>query len=538
MEEKAIIFNGGRDQDIEPLEGADQFLTRLLGAAPSRPAVPYLRVVQSSEGQQCVGVFIGAEHVGYLQPTDPEVLATVKACELNGAVARARGNLTASWEHPGKVNVRVNLADPEYLLCEPELQEQDLTDVPLASVDEGPADEGPVDEGLVDASFATPEIWTAIESAAEPALTAGLDQDYPEWPPPKAKSLAPTPPAAASEPTVADEPLQSVEPDPMTPQAPTGVSPQALLSTRSAWMGGPPAQPAGQTGWLGSAAKPTQSPSLGTVTSTPLGGASSGLAGATSASGAAPSETRSWQDMAETTGGAARTPDEEIIAAWTSSRPATQTVTSVTPVKSPRASGTSKTWLLSALAVVVLVAAAFLVWKFVFAPKTYTDDQYGYSFTYPGRWDTADDGEMPVGTPPEFADVMLFLDASLAGYGEDFSDDFAAVGVFLFDLKIAMSAADLQAGWEMGFAQAVQESGGTYSLLEPMTSVAMASLQGVKVTVRFPAGLTSVDVEYRFLVDGTRLYELVVMTPTDSWGDRQKAFDAFFNSFKPGTAQI
>ena len=88
--------------------------------------------------------------------------------------------------------------------------------------------------------------------------------------------------------------------------------------------------------------------------------------------------------MAEKTGGAARTPDEEIIAAWTSSRPATQTVASLTPVKSPRASGASKTWILSALAVVVLVAAAFLVWKFVFAPKTYTDDRYGYSFTYPG----------------------------------------------------------------------------------------------------------------------------------------------------------
>ena len=72
MEEKAIIFNGGRDQDIEPLEGADQFLTRLLGAAPSRPAVPYLRVVQSAEGRQCVGVFIGSEHVGYLQSADAE----------------------------------------------------------------------------------------------------------------------------------------------------------------------------------------------------------------------------------------------------------------------------------------------------------------------------------------------------------------------------------------------------------------------------------------------------------------------------------
>lgn len=535
MEEKAIIFNGGRDQDIEPLEGADQFLTRLLGAAPSRPAVPYLRVVQSAEGQQCVGVFIGSEHVGYLQSADAEVLATVKACELNGAVARARGNLTASGEHPGKVDVRVNLADPEYLLCEPEPQEQDSPEAPFASVDESPVDESPTDPG-----FVTPDIWTAIESAAEPALSAGLDQDYPEWPPPKSKSPALTQPSAASEPLVPDEPLESVAPDPMTPQTPSGVSAQALLSTRSAWMGGPPAQPAGQTGWLGSAAKPAQSPSLGTVTSSStLGEASTGLGGTTSTGDAGPSMTPSWQSMAEKTGGAARTPDEEIIAAWTSSRPAAQPVTSVTPVKSSRASGPSKTWMLSALAVVVLIAAAFLVWKFVFAPKTYTDDQYGYSFTYPGRWEFASDEDTSVfNALAGMSSDGSLLDVSAAGHGALFGQsDYAMVAVVVLPLTgisdLPVFGGALQSVWEQDIRQ-----NASLSFVEPVAPTTVGGLQGFKVTVADSTASDPATMSFYYLLDAEVTYMLAAVSTPGLWPDSQKAFDAFFNSFKPGATQI
>jgi hypothetical protein len=328
MREKTILLSGGRDLDVVPLEGADEFLISLLGEAPSTPAVPYLRSAKNVQGRECIGVFIGSQHVGYLsEDTDATLLATIQACELNGAVARARGNLIASWDCPGQVRVKVSLADSDHLFSAA------TSETPSPSA-VAPALAASLED---EAAFGvSPGAASPGHSASAP-LPAGHTEDYPDWPPLKPKTSAAT--------------------EPLAPLASTPDTEEAGTSTPSTWMSGtsiPARSP--QSGWLGSTGQSAQ-PSA----STPMGtGGASALAEWT----AAPGQNSSSQGQAEHRTGSG-SPEEDIVSAWTSSPPRAQPVVPSKPASS--SSGGSKTWILAALVVVVLLAAALLVWKLVFA---------------------------------------------------------------------------------------------------------------------------------------------------------------------------
>jgi hypothetical protein len=103
------------------VEGADHFLSIILGGTPAKPAVPTLRVVKDSEGDSLVALYVGSRHVGCLPRTvDRELLSTLQACDHYGAVTRARGKLIARWDAPGRVMVKVSLAEPGQLLTKPQ----------------------------------------------------------------------------------------------------------------------------------------------------------------------------------------------------------------------------------------------------------------------------------------------------------------------------------------------------------------------------------------------------------------------------------
>jgi hypothetical protein len=297
MERDTILLNGGRDHEVDCLDDADMSLVRLLGGASLRPAVPFLRTMHDAEGQQCVAVFIGSQHVGYLpQPVSAGLLATVQACEMNGAVARAKGNLVAAFDCPGKVRVKVSLADAEHLLHRAEseahthahsqTQAQTQTVVTLeASLQKPPA-----------AASATFDLPACLEGAAVPPLSAGWDEDYPDWPPLKPNSVMPVRPLAET---------SSMDPAGRTPieEAPASPNSWMPVSTHSGWAAVAPApEQDPQPGWLVSGGRSSQS----LPTDTPETSPSSSVARA-----------------AEN----ARSVDEEIIAAWISAplnlRPAT-----------------------------------------------------------------------------------------------------------------------------------------------------------------------------------------------------------------------
>ncbi len=523
MADKIVLLDGGRTHDIVLLEGTDPFLVRLLGSAPSRPAVTFLRTMQNAEGRQCVGVFIGDQHVGYLsEETAHGVSATIQACELDGAVARARGDLIAAWDRPGKVNLRVNLADPQNLLCVPE-SESENRPIDLLQADSterrGPA---PGAAALLFASLDdVPDTWvpslgalpsdssqdasvlmrapTTLEAASEPGVHSGWTEEYPEWPSPKPKSMTDAEPA-------------------------TSPSPQSLLATRGVWLGATPTPAQAQgTGWLSSAGEASSGSSLGSTAAAPP----------TPANGAAPS----WQDMAERTRadqGGRVDPEGEIVAAWTSSPPAPQSTPSVQPNARPK---TARAWMLPVLAVLGVVAIALVVWKFEFAPKTYTNDTYGYSFSYPGRWEMADETGVFAGFTDQASGVSL-LSMSAAGYGIGDSrkpDELAAVGVFMFTPGALGDESQLGTTMQTNYSQA-ELAGSGVTIIEPVTAVTIGGLPGYQTSLSMVAGTLSLSATLCMLVGSDSTYMLIAMSTSDEWAGAQKGFDRFFDSFEPGDA--
>jgi hypothetical protein len=245
MEEKVILLNGGRDHEVESLASADMYLMRLLGAEAARRAVVYLRVTQDDVGAERVSVFVGSQQVGRLPATvDQGLTATVKACAAHGAVARARGTMTASWDQPGRVKVKVDLADPEHLLsaAAPAPQAPQTAEYappppamvpaePVVRAEAAPAaayllsadqtTREPLDPGhaftlsasLEDAvafmdmdgvAAATPRPKSSaglLVSSSAPGLASGWTEDYPDWPPKKPEPIAPAVPETPSEDT-------------------------------------------------------------------------------------------------------------------------------------------------------------------------------------------------------------------------------------------------------------------------------------------------------------------------------------------------
>ncbi len=470
MNDKTILLNGGRALDVTPVDGADQFLAQLLGAAPSRPAIPTLRLVDDPTGARCVGVFVGNTHVGYLlNDVDEGLVATLQACEHHGAVARARATLMAAWEDPEMAVLKVDLADSDQLLAEagPGSPHPDAPEVEPHAEPSSPVPQASF--AAPQESFAAPQepmeprdilpnddYWPGRDLAATPAdepataesagllgndsapgLAAGYNEDYPDWPPKNSQASpafetarAPAgPPTPAESPAQADDSLaMPLDPAPAPSSATPTASPQAPLSTRSVWFGTMPMpEVPPQAGWLAAAPqRPTtgqpdlsaQSVAAGR-TSPPratgwLGGQQPAASkeGAAMATAPAPSaQAESWQDHAD----GPRDPESQFVTGWTSGAAQTRPVTEI---KRAGMSDKAKAWLVGVLAVAVMTTAGFLVWKTQFAPKTYTDDQYGYSFSYPGRWQFEDESGMPpFASLATFGADDLILDFAAAGHG-------------------------------------------------------------------------------------------------------------------------
>jgi len=117
LQQKAVLFNGGNELEVAPVQGANEFLSRILGGAPAKHAIPALRLADGANGERLVAVFLADTHVGYLPPpVDPGLVTALEACDQSCAVARVRGKLLASWETPGEFRVKIDLAEPSRLL--------------------------------------------------------------------------------------------------------------------------------------------------------------------------------------------------------------------------------------------------------------------------------------------------------------------------------------------------------------------------------------------------------------------------------------
>ena len=113
-------MNSGQDIDVIPVEGCDEYLCKILDDLPAKLAVTTLCVLDDTNGNSFVAVYVGDRHIGYLpHPADPELIRILRECSQRGVTARARGKLIASWEARDQVKVRVSLADSHLLLGTP-----------------------------------------------------------------------------------------------------------------------------------------------------------------------------------------------------------------------------------------------------------------------------------------------------------------------------------------------------------------------------------------------------------------------------------
>lgn len=198
----------------------------------------------------------------------------------------------------------------------------------------------------------------------------------------------------------------------------------------------------------------------------------------------------------------------------------------------------AKAYLIGVLAVVVMATAGFLVWKTVFAPKTYTDAQYGYSFSYPGRWEFLDEsGALPFTDFAALGGGDVVLDLAIAGTGDSL-DDMAALGVCLFDVSsVPLDQSRFQADLETNLSLAVSQDP-SLAIVEPVRAATFGGVPGCRCAVSVTSMGLTVTVTYGLLIDGNLLYALMGFAPESSWSDNRGAFEDFFDSFKPGAIRM
>jgi hypothetical protein len=197
----------------------------------------------------------------------------------------------------------------------------------------------------------------------------------------------------------------------------------------------------------------------------------------------------------------------------------------------------AKAYLVGVLAAVVLITAGFLVWKTMFASKTYTDDQYGYSFSYPGRWEFLDESDMFSFTDlANFGADGMIVDLAAAGHGDSLENT-AMVGVCVFDVgSLYLDASRLQVDLETNLALAASQ-GYPIAVVEPVQAEVFGGVPGCRFAISATSMGVSVTITYGALIDGDLLYVLMGVAPESNWSDSQKTFENFFKSFKPGATR-
>ena len=186
------------------------------------------------------------------------------------------------------------------------------------------------------------------------------------------------------------------------------------------------------------------------------------------------------------------------------------------------------------VALLILGGIAFLVWKFVFGPSTFTHPEYGYSFSHPGRWGQVVDDPLP--SQFEYlTKVARMPDLVAFGTGLD-SDD---------PNKAAMMAV---AGGEVlpsmdgyGIATQIQRDlylassyGISLSVIEPVRATTVGGLSAWRTTLSAETRSNTITVAYCVVVDGGNAYVLIAAGAGDAWAHNGEAFDRFFDSFEPG----
>ncbi len=355
----------------------------------------------------------------------------------------------------------------------------------------------------------------STDPATTSALSAGYEEDYPEWSP-----LKPLP-AVTPRPPASDQPPG--EPAAQPPRSKPSL--ETFLNTRSAWMPDMSSQKnQPQPGWLGYSAHTAEQPSSPKAApdaSTDSGRRATGFL--TSGRDEPSRERSNIRDL-----------DSEIADAWKSSKASTRSDIERSPAERIRRRRRSGSWVTPLVALLILGSIAFLVWRFVFGPTTFTDPEHGYSFSHPARWKVID--EDPIASQFEYlVNIVHMPGPVIVGKRLD-SDSPDEAAMLVVARQEILSSTD---GYRI-LNQIQQElylttsSETKLSVTEPAHTTTVAGLDAWRATILIDIGSYSVTVTYCAFLDGNTAYVLVAAATSGAWAKSRETFVRFFDSFNPG----
>jgi len=369
---------------------------------------------------------------------------------------------------------------------------------------------------------------TQTDQAETPTLSAGRMDNFPEWSPLKPIPVVPqrdSAPDRPSEPAVPPPPAGLGKKDGPAPIEPTHEpkpSLGAFLGTRSAWSPDMDSQGGGaQPGWLGysgGAKKQASDSKAETGAST---GASPGTTGFLTSG-------KAGRSLASSS---SRSIEGEIADAWRSSPPSNKPVEEEPPPKRQRRRRSTGAWVAPVVALLILGGIAFLVWKFVFGPATFTDPEYGYSFSHPGRWGQVVEEPLPsqfdyLTKVAHMPDLVVFG----TGLDSDGLDSAAMVAVAASEASPSMDGYII--------ANQIQRdlylASSSLSVIDPARATTIEGLSAWRTTLAVETGSNTITVSYYVVLNGSNAYVLIAAGADDAWTHNGEAFDRFFHSFRPG----
>jgi len=164
--------------------------------------------------------------------------------------------------------------------------------------------------------------------------------------------------------------------------------------------------------------------------------------------------------------------------------------------------------------------------------KTYVDEDYGYSFQYPGDWIVQQGGtaDVTAGSGSEGGVSVYDPDGAVAG---DYYIDLFQVSVY--ELAVAVEESMMsEIKSEVESMLNDLEAQGGWTRTEDLSDASVNAIDGYRVTYTSTTDGTPTTSTFYFLFAGDLEYQLTLQAATENWEEKQPEFEAIVAGFQPG----
>lgn len=167
--------------------------------------------------------------------------------------------------------------------------------------------------------------------------------------------------------------------------------------------------------------------------------------------------------------------------------------------------------------------------------KTYVDEDYGYSFQYPGDWIVQQGGtaDVTAGSSSEGGVSVYDPDGAVAG---DYYIDLFQVSVY--ELAVAVDESMMsEIKNEVESMLNDLEAQGGWTRTEDLSDASVNAIDGYRVTYTSTTDGTPTTSTFYFLFAGDLEYQLTLQAATENWEEKQPEFEAIVAGFQPGAGR-